>query len=53
VQLVTLGQQSAGEQSYSLNASGLSSGVYFYRLFMKNIDGRESVTPISKMVLVK
>ena len=53
MQSIRIGERSAGEQSYSFNASGLSTGVYFYRLFSKNNDGRESVTPISKMVLVK
>jgi hypothetical protein len=53
MQSIRIGERAAGEQSYSFNASGLSTGVYFYRLFSKNNDGRESVTPISKMVLVK
>ncbi len=53
VRSVGIGEQSAGERSYSFNASGLSTGVYFYRLFLNNNSGRGSVTPLSKMVLVK
>lgn len=50
---VAIGAQSAGEQSYSFNASGLSSGVFFYRLYLNAGSGKEFSTPIAKMVFLK
>ena len=49
-----IGEMKAGFNSFNFNASGLSSGVYFYQLRAHNtMLHRESTTPVSKMVLIK
>jgi len=46
------GNVSAGEQDFTFDASGLNSGVYFYRLNVLGVDGNE-FTSIKKMMLTK
>jgi hypothetical protein len=44
----------AGEHRFEWNASALASGVYFYRMTAKTMDGsRQWNSPVYKMVLVK
>lgn len=46
--------QQKGEHSFSFNASGLSSGVYFYRIeFRQTGSSTGNFTAIKKMMLVK
>lgn len=47
VLLVTNAQMNAGTYSYEWNASGLASGIYFYKLVTKDF------TSVKKMILVK
>ncbi len=49
-----IGELKAGFNSFIYDASGLSTGVYFYQLRAHNAKlERESSTPFSKMLLVK
>ena len=43
---------SAGEHEINFDASGLNSGVYFYRLDAVGVDGKE-FTSVKKMILTK
>ena len=43
---------SAGTQQVNFNAAGLNSGVYFYQLEAKGIDGK-NFTSVKKMILTK
>ena len=49
-----LGELKAGYNSFTYDASGLSTGVYFYQLQSRNATlERKSSTPFSKMLLIK
>ncbi len=49
-----LGELKAGYNSFMYDASGLSTGVYFYQLQARNATSeRKSSTPFSKMLLIK
>lgn len=43
---------SAGEHKYDLNASGLNSGVYFYKLEANGQKGK-NFTSVKKMIILK
>ncbi len=48
------GEMKTGFNSITYNASGLSTGVYFYQLRAYNaLQNRESSTPVLKMMLIK
>lgn len=53
VSSIDLGTQSPGSRQAVFNASGLSSGVYFYRLQMKADNGALESTAAGKMLLLK
>ena len=44
---------SAGNHEVQFNSSGLTSGVYFYRLSAESLDGKEKYSTIKKMILLK
>ncbi len=53
VMTLVSGRQDAGSYNYTLNASNLSSGVYFYRLQAGTTNGASSFVQTKKMMLVK
>jgi hypothetical protein len=50
---IDAGHQSAGQQNVTFDASGYSSGIYYYRAEMISQSGQKSSSPFNKMVLVK
>lgn len=49
-----IGEVKAGFNSINYDASGLSTGVYFYQLrVLSSTSGKESTTPFAKMMLIK
>ena len=47
------GMQSANSYTIQWNASHLSSGVYFYRIDAKSVDGAKTFTSVKKLLLLK
>jgi len=43
----------AGYYESTFNASGLSSGIYFYAMTAKSVDGLNSFTNVKKLILMK
>jgi hypothetical protein len=46
-------EQSAGYHSISFEGSNISSGIYFYRIEAKSLDGSKQFRKIKKMLLLK
>ncbi len=53
VREVQSGQQSLGKKFKTFNANGLSSGIYFYSITAKSLDGKREYHNIKKMVVLK
>jgi len=47
------GQENAGYYSINFNTTGLSSGVYIYRIEAKSVDGKSEYRDTKKMLLLK
>jgi len=47
------GEKEAGSHELSFNTTGLASGVYFYLIEAKSIDGKSEFRDVKKMVLLK
>ncbi len=47
------GQKTAGNYKVNFNANTLSSGVYFYMLEAKSLDGKNTFRKTKKMILLK
>ncbi len=47
------GNLNAGYNSINFNGEGLASGVYFYRIIVKNPEGNIILSKIKKMLLIK
>lgn len=45
--------QSASRYSVNWNATGLSSGIYFYRIYARSQDGARDFTSTKKLILMK
>ncbi len=50
---VAIGNKNAGGYEYSFNASNLSTGVYFYQMILKGVDGNSYESKVGKMILMK
>ena len=46
-------EQPAGHYSINFNAYGLTSGVYFYRIIAKSVDGKRDFVTTKKLILMK
>ena len=53
VSVVVKSEMAAGSYRERITASGLASGVYFYRLQAKPVNGAPGFTAFKKMVLMK
>lgn len=54
VKSLNLPNRNAGELSYTIDASSLSSGVYFYKISLSNsASGKQYNSSVSKMILLK
>lgn len=47
------GQKNAGYYEVNFNITGLSSGVYFYMIYARSMDGKSEFRETKKMVLLK
>ncbi len=45
--------QNSGNHNITWNASGFSSGVYFYKIFAVSLDGEKKFSSVKKMLLLK
>lgn len=53
VRTAALGEQEAGEHTFTFNASQLSSGVYYYSMRLQSASGGEFSTRVNKMLFIK
>ncbi|MDP4115392.1 MAG: T9SS type A sorting domain-containing protein [Bacteroidota bacterium] len=53
VKVLSNAVQTQGAHEVTFNASGLSSGIYFYTINANSVDGKSSFTSTRKMMLVK
>lgn len=53
VRVLTNAVQTQGAHNISFNASGLSSGIYFYTLKANSVDGKSNFSDTKKMMLIK
>ena len=53
VQELEKGSKEAGYYQNVFNASGLSSGIYFYSIIAKSADGKNTFRAVKKMILMK
>jgi hypothetical protein len=47
------GMREPGYYELKFNGAGLPSGVYYYRMKVISMDGKEAISTVKKMVLIK
>ena len=53
ITVLVVGAKEAGFYTVTFNASGLSSGIYIYKLIAKGLESGETYTHIKRMLLIK